>query len=143
MSRGCERIIGQRTPTKWCDDASARCNGSSQPDPRSASSVSMPPSTTHSIFNPTSSPGPRCGPSEPKRRRTGKMPSQHHEIPVCPRSTSARDRYRDKAVGTIIGFYMQTESPPDHPGLLPAKAFALLIEMACEQFEVLQLISTN
>jgi hypothetical protein len=33
----------------------------------------------NSIFNATSSPGPRCGPSEPKRRRTGKMPSQQHE----------------------------------------------------------------
>jgi transposase-like protein len=35
--------------------------------------------TTRSICNDTSSPDPRCGPSEPKRRRSGKMPSQHHE----------------------------------------------------------------
>ena len=64
---------------------------------RSAFSASMPPSTTHSTFNATSSPGPRCGPSEPKRRRSGKMPSQRYEIFVCPRPASARDRYRDKA----------------------------------------------
>jgi transposase-like protein len=79
MSRDCGRTIAPRTRTRWCDDASARCNGSSQLDPRSASSVSMPPSITHSICNDTSSHGPRCGPSEPKRRRSGKMPSQQHE----------------------------------------------------------------
>src|ERR1700726_1470838 len=79
MSRDFAKTIGPRTRTRWCDDASAKCNGSSQLDPPSASSASMPPFTTHSISNATSSPGPRCGPSEPKRRRTGKMPSQQHE----------------------------------------------------------------
>jgi hypothetical protein len=65
-------------------DASARCNASSQLDPRSASSVSMPPSTTLSICNDTSSHGPRRGPSEPKRRRIGKMPSQRHKPDLPP-----------------------------------------------------------
>jgi transposase-like protein len=54
-----------------------KIKGSSQLDPRSASSVSMPSSTTHSSCNATSSHGQRCGPSEPKRRRGGKMPSQY------------------------------------------------------------------
>jgi hypothetical protein len=31
------------------------------------------------LFNATSSPGPRCGPFEPKRRRDGKMRSQQPE----------------------------------------------------------------
>src|SRR5258706_3241082 len=77
MSRHCGRTIVLRSHIRRGDDASARCNGSSQLDPRGASSVSIPPSTTRSILNSTSSPGPRCGPSEPKRRRNGKMPSQH------------------------------------------------------------------
>src|SRR6202049_1207996 len=106
MSKDFAKTIGPRTRTRWCDDASARCNASSQLDPRSASSASMPPSTTHSIFNATSSPGPRCGPSEPKRRRTGKMPAQH-EIWLVLVSLSAGDRYRDKAA--------QEHSFPLHP----------------------------
>src|SRR5438046_7457082 len=43
------------------------------------SAVSMPPSTTRSTFNAISSQGRRCGPSEPKRRRSGNMPSPRHE----------------------------------------------------------------
>jgi putative transposase len=57
--QGCERIIGQRTPTKWCDEESARCSGSSRLALPSASSTCTLPSTTHSIFNATSSPDRR------------------------------------------------------------------------------------
>jgi hypothetical protein len=95
--QGCERTIGLRTLIKQCDEESVKCSALSQLDPRSASSVSMPPSTTHSIFNDTLSPDRRCGPSEPKRRRCGKMPSQQHEKPIRPSPTSVRDRYRDNA----------------------------------------------
>src|SRR5712672_2595074 len=80
MSRGCERTIGLRTPTKRCDEESAKCSGSSQLDPPSASSASMPPSTTHSIFNDTLSPDQHCGRCERKQRRSGKGPSQRYEI---------------------------------------------------------------
>jgi hypothetical protein len=51
-----------------------------------------PPSTTRSIFNATSSRGQRCGPSEPKRRRNGKMPSQQHA--ARPSMPSGRARLR-------------------------------------------------
>jgi hypothetical protein len=85
------------SPIKWCDAASARCNGSSPLDPPSASSVSMPPSTTHSICNDTSSHDPRCGPSEPKRRRSGKMLSQRHEPDLALAPSRVVDSCRDKA----------------------------------------------
>src|SRR5580692_4850195 len=51
-----------------------KCNVSSRPDLRSVFSASMPPSTTHSTFNATSSLDRRCGSSEPKRQRNGKAP---------------------------------------------------------------------
>ena len=37
MSRDFAKTIGPRTRTRWCDDVSARCNGSSQLDPPSVS----------------------------------------------------------------------------------------------------------
>ena len=73
-----------------CDDASARCNGSSQPDLPSASSASMPLSTTRSIFNATSFPDRHCGSSEPKRRQNGRRLSPLHKSD-CRRSLSALD----------------------------------------------------
>src|SRR5213075_2431169 len=38
--QGCGRTIAPKTHIKWCAAASAKCNGSSQLDPPSASSVS-------------------------------------------------------------------------------------------------------
>src|SRR6266403_538675 len=68
-----------------------------QLDPRSASSVFMPPSTTHSICKATSSHGQRCGCSAPKRRRNGKTPSQQHKPGFSLGPSWLVDHYRDKA----------------------------------------------
>jgi putative transposase len=65
--QGLRRTIGQRIRTRSSDDGSRRCNASSRPAPRSASSICMPPSTTPSTFNAISSPGRPCGTSEPRR----------------------------------------------------------------------------
>src|ERR1700732_915929 len=80
MSRDCGRTIAPRIPIKSCDDESVKYGGSSRPDLPSASSVSMPPSTTYSICNDTSSLDRPCASSEPKRRRGGRLPSQQYEI---------------------------------------------------------------
>jgi transposase-like protein len=51
--QGSGRTIARKTRIKSCDDASARCRRSNQPDRPSASSPSMPPSTTISTFSVT------------------------------------------------------------------------------------------
>jgi hypothetical protein len=79
FQQGCGQTTVRRTHIKQCDDESARCSASSRPAPRSASSVSTPPSTI-STFNATSFHDPHCGPFEPKRPRRGKPRSLRHEV---------------------------------------------------------------
>jgi hypothetical protein len=55
---------------------------SNRPGLRSSSLASMPPSTTRSIFNATSSSDRHCAPSERKRGRNGRRPSSLHN-PNC------------------------------------------------------------
>jgi hypothetical protein len=73
------KIIGPRTPTKSCDGESARCSGSSRQHPPNVSSACTLPSTTRSTISAISSPGRRCGSSEPKRQRNGQTPLQRRE----------------------------------------------------------------
>src|ERR1700730_12018022 len=80
MSRGSRRTIARRIRIKSCDDESARCSASSQPDLPSTFSACTPPFTTISTFSGTSSPDRRCGSSEPKRQRNGRTPLQRREL---------------------------------------------------------------
>jgi Resolvase, N terminal domain len=56
----------------------------------SASSASMPPSTTTSIFSATSFLDRHCGPFEPKRWRNGRLPSPPHEPELPPPALGPR-----------------------------------------------------
>src|SRR5882757_9338657 len=96
MSRGCERIIGQRTPTKWCDEESARCSGQV--------GWLCPALPQHA----------RCRPQHIQSSTPPHLPIDAEGLPsrsdgavaeccrssmksACSRLTSACDRYRDKA----------------------------------------------
>jgi DDE domain len=72
------------------------------------------PSTTRSICNATSSPGPRSGPSEPKRRRSGKMPSQWHKPDFDLASSRLVDSRRDRA-GGLLSHHLAGPFHPDLP----------------------------
>src|SRR6266516_991286 len=98
MSRVSEATIGRRTRIKWCDDESARCNGSNHHDPPNAFSASMRRSTTTSMFNATSSPDPFYDTSETKPTRSGTTQSQPHDVrAVVPAHGSHVIGYRDNA----------------------------------------------
>jgi hypothetical protein len=68
-----------------CGDESARCSGSSRPDPHSVFSTFIPTSTTPSTVNAISSLGRRSGSSGPKQPPNGKLRLRPHENSVRPR----------------------------------------------------------
>jgi len=70
-SRACDRTIGPRTRTRWCDDESASCSASNHRAPPSASSACMPLSTTHSTCSGILSLAQLSGPSDHMRLRNG------------------------------------------------------------------------
>src|SRR5712671_1863539 len=107
MSRGCERIIGQRTPTKWCDEESARCSGQV--------GWLCPALPQHA----------RCRPQHIQSSTPPHLPVDAEGLPsrsggavaecccsgmksACSRLTSACDRCRDKAGGVARDFMFGT-----------------------------------
>src|SRR6516162_5319933 len=70
-NKGSDKTIGRRTRIRRCDDASAKCSGSSRHAPHNAFSACMPPSTTPSTSNAISSHVTRCGSSEPRQPTNG------------------------------------------------------------------------
>jgi hypothetical protein len=87
--RGSERTIGLKIPIKSCGDESARCSGSSRPDPHSVFSTSTPPFTTLSTINDISSLGRRSTSLGLKQPPSGKMPLRPHENRVRTRRFSS------------------------------------------------------
>ena len=108
MSRGFGKTTGRRTRISQSDDASASCSDSSQLDPPSVFSVCTVRFTTRSTFNATSSPDLHCGSSEPKRLRSGKMPSPRDDA-VSLGSQSVLDRV---AVTEPIRLIQATDRAP-------------------------------
>jgi hypothetical protein len=85
MSRACDRTIGPRIRTRWCDDKSASCSASNHRAPPSASSACMPLSTTHSTFSGILSLARLSGSSDQMRLDNGAVrPPPHEAEPAAP-----------------------------------------------------------
>jgi hypothetical protein len=84
-SRACDRTIGPRTRTRWCDDESASCSASNHRAPPSDSSACMPQSTRHSTFSGILSLAQLFGSSDQMRLGDGAArPPPHEAEPVAP-----------------------------------------------------------
>jgi hypothetical protein len=85
MSRACDRTIGPRTRTRWCDDENASCSASNHRAPPSASSACMPRSTTHSTCSGILSLAQLSGSSDQMRLGNGAaQPPPHDAEPGAP-----------------------------------------------------------